>query len=465
MKKSINEIYNWLSNADYENQIESFKLANPNLIELETTPEEAQKSFIYSKQILLNAITYNRLDGLSTLKRNQIIGYLNGIASSLQQLKRYNFSATQVLVKQHATSLINNILHLADIVESSNLSKDIKPEIDYKELSKELLKVQKRYEKLVIEIENVESLKQKNIESNDALLANAQSLNKALQSLDQSIKIANNLRIESEKLQNKITATAQDVESKRITISSTHKLSTDLTKSIESSQVELKKAMESFNTLYEESVTIQKEAFESKLREYDKLTSGIITKNKDLQDKINSLLEGANAGRLYKSFHWRRRQIEKKQWIWIIGIVLINILLVFFTLLIINGSHWLGITALNPEKVDSAFIMKLFLTIPLLFLDWFFIKQYNINKDLIENYAYKSVLSTSLLAYNQMIKENKDDSTSLDFLIKTVEKIYTSPLDSKEYNKEELEIIRKFADKGMDGIIDVAKNAAKLGTK
>jgi hypothetical protein len=465
MKKSLSEIFNWLSNPEYESQIELFKMANPNLVESETTPEEAQNSYLFSKQVLLNANATNRLNELSFLKRNQIIGCLKNIANYLQQLKRYNYSTSSSLVKQHGVGLINNILQLSDIVDESNLSKDIHSETDYTNLTKDLLKIKKRYESLIKDIETVESLKLKSFEINESLTTTAQSLNKSLQNLDQSIKSANNLRLEVEKLYGKITSTAQDVESKRVTISSTYKISNDLTKAIESSESELKKAIESFNKLYEESVTIQKESFESKIKGFEKSTSELVTKNKDLQEKVNKLLEGANAGRLYKSFHWRRRQIEKKLWIWIIGIVLINTLIVVFTLIIINGSNFLGIHALNPEKIDSAFFMKLFLTIPLLFLDWFFIKQYNINKDLIENYAYKSVISTSLLAYNQMIKEHIDDKTSLDFLIKTVDKIYTSPLDSKEYKKEYLEVLKDFSEKGLDGIIDLAKTVVKPTNK
>jgi hypothetical protein len=199
------------------------------------------------------------------------------------------------------------------------------------------------------------------------------------------------------------------------------------------------------------------EFVEGKVSEFSTKTDEIVTKNETLQTKINSLLEGANAGELYKAFNSRKKDIEESlnKWFW--GIVAINIFLVFFTLLIINGSEFLGIKPLSATTMDAAFYLKLFISIPLLFLDWFIIRQYNQRKDLAEKYAFKSVLSLSLLAYNEMMVDHKDNQISLEFISSTVDKIYQSPFDAKNLTKSELEVLNKLAEKGLEKIETVKK--------
>ena len=126
-------------------------------------------------------------------------------------------------------------------------------------------------------------------------------------------------------------------------------------------------------------------------------------------------------------------------------------------MLIINGSSWLGIKPLDTTSMDSAFYLKLFISIPLLFLDWFIIRQYNQRKDLAEKYAFKSVLSLSLLAYNEMMVDHKDNKISLEFISSTVEKIYQSPFDAKDMTKSELAVLNKLAEKGLEKIETVKK--------
>jgi hypothetical protein len=465
MKKTTQDILNWFSNLDYENQLGAFKASNPNYVEFETSIEEVILTFSNLKQKLLIAIEAGKLDDFSFNKRNQILAYLNNIAVQLKQLQRFNFMANQPIARQQSQALINNLFQLSDLVDSSIGPFDVIQNINTKELTKELLNIKNKYEALVKKIVQVEQIFNESINRSQEITNTSKSLVNSVQVLDQALKSTNNLKIEIEKNYNKITQTAQDVEGKRVTISSLFNNAKELTKIIETSDAELRKTILNLEKTNDSSIAKQRDTIQTKLKSFEKETREIIDKNKELQSKVNNLLEGANAGRLYKSFHWRKLQLEKKQWIWIAGIIIINVLIVAFTFLIINGSVGLGIKGLNVEKIDSAFLMKLFLTIPLLFLDWFFLRQYNINKDLIENYAYKSVISTSLLAYNQMIKEHVEDKNALDFLIKTVDKIYSNPLEQKDLNKNELELVKEIAEKGIDKLAEIAKNTTKSFTK
>ena len=266
-----------------------------------------------------------------------------------------------------------------------------------------------------------------------------------------------NLNYQIQKLYNQIQSNAEDIASKKITINSLHKTAKELENIFENANSEVKElsqiSSDKIKTFIDDSTTF----VEEKIELFTKKTNTIVSKNEGLQYKINSLLEGANAGELYKAFNTRKKDIEETLNKWLGGIILINVFLVLFTLLIINGSEYMGIKALNTEQMDTAFYLKLFISIPLLFLDWFIIRQYNQRNDLAEKYAFKSVLSLSLLAYNEMMLDNKENKISLEFISSTVEKIYQSPFDSKDLTKAELGVLNKLAEKGLEKIETVKK--------
>lgn len=275
--------------------------------------------------------------------------------------------------------------------------------------------------------------------------------------LQQNSTTVINLNTRVQRLYDQIKANAEDIESKKVTISSLHKSAKELESIFEKANSDVKDLNTNSSKTVKEFIESKEIFIDEKVSEFLNKTGDIVSKNESLQAKINTLLEGANAGELYKAFNTRKKDIEGTLNMWFWGIVAINFILVLFTLLIINGCEWLGVKALNAGTMDAAFYIKLFISIPLLFLDWFIIKQYNQRKDLSEKYAFKSVLSLSLLAYNEMMIENKDNKISLEFISNTVEKIHQSPFDTKNLTKSELEVLSKLAEKGLEKIETVKK--------
>ena len=299
--------------------------------------------------------------------------------------------------------------------------------------------------------------RKKLIASNNNLLKLLDQLKSSISTTQTESEKIKSLNNQIQNLYNQITANAEDVESKKVTISALHKSAKELEQIFEDANTQVKEINTSSTNSVNEFIQQKTEFVEGKVSEFSTKTGEIVTKNETLQTKINSLLEGANAGELYKAFNSRKKDIEESlnKWFW--GIVAINIFLVLFTLLIINGSEFLGIKPLSATTMDAAFYLKLFISIPLLFLDWFIIRQYNQRKDLAEKYAFKSVLSLSLLAYNEMMVDHKDNQISLEFISNTVDKIYQSPFDAKNLTKSELEVLNKLAEKGLEKIETVKK--------
>jgi len=455
MKPTSTSIQNWINNKSVQEQMEKMFVNNVSFSAHETTIQEIKLEFDFIIEQLNFLIEKNELDKLTFHKRSAINSMFANITSQLQQLSRYNF-----IISSNPTigsNLFSYIMSLRDLIDPILYLIKGKGALDYVNESKELIKIKKRYSKLVSDIEKVEIDKEKVQLSNTELLNNIVELKATTIALQKDSATITNLNNQIQSLYNQVSANAEDIESKKVTISSLHKSAKELELIFENANTEVKELNTSSSKSVNDFIKQKTEFVDGKVLEFSGRTDNIVTKNETLQEKINTLLEGANAGELYKAFNSRKKEIEESlnKWFW--GIIVINVFLVFFTLLIINGSTYLGIKELTTTTMDSAFYLKLFISIPLLFLDWFIIRQYNQRKDLAEKYAFKSVLSLSLLAYNEMMVDHKDNKISLEFISSTVEKIYQSPFDAKNLTKSELEVLNKLAEKGLEKIETVKK--------
>lgn len=455
MKPTTTAIQAWINNPTYKTQMESIFSNSVNFTVYETSIVELKEQFDFCIEQLIFLIEKGELDNLTFHKRNSINTTFKNLTAQLVQAKRYNYNLTSVT--NVGNTIFSYILSLRDQLDTILFYIKGKGVSDYLNESKEFIKIRKKYSKLINDIGQVEAEKDKIIESNKVLLKKITELQTTTSTLQQNSKTISNLNNQIETLYNKIKSNSVDIESKKITISSIHKSAKELEKIFENANSQVKSLGELSSKSIKDFIDVQTKLVNAKNLENINKTDKLITKNESLQDKINTLLEGANAGELYKAFNSRKKDIEITLNKWFLGIIGINLFLVLFTLLIINGSTWLSIKALNPNSMDSAFYLKLFISIPLIFLDWFIIRQYNQRKDLAEKYAFKSVLSLSLLAYNEMMIDNKENQISLEFISNTVEKIYQSPFDSKELTKKELEVLNKLAEKGIDKIDSLKK--------
>jgi hypothetical protein len=455
MKPTTQAIQTWINNPTYKTQMESLFTNSVNFTAHETTIEEANEQFDFIKEQLIFFIEKGELDKLTFHKRNGINSMFINLTGQLNQMARHNYNLANV--PNVGNAIFSYILSLRDQVDAILFLVKGKGVADYLNESKEFIKIRKKYTKLIADIQFVEEEKEKIVQSNIELQKQISDLQTNVTTLQKDSKTVSNLNTQIQTLYNQITANAEDIESKKVTISSLHKSATELEKIFADADSKVKNLNTSSSKSVKEFIDSKTAFVEAKVLEFSGKTDKIVTKNETLQEKINSLLEGANAGELYKAFNSRKKEIEESlnKWFW--GIVSINVFLVFFTLLIINGSESLGINALTATTMDSAFYLKLFISIPLLFLDWFIIRQYNQRKDLEEKYAFKSVLSLSLLAYNEMMIDHKDNKISLEFISSTVDKIYQSPFDAKSLTKSELEVLNKLAEKGLEKIETVKK--------
>ena len=71
----------------------------------------------------------------------------------------------------------------------------------------------------------------------------------------------------------------------------------------------------------------------------------------------------------------------------------------------------------------------------------------------MEKYTFKSLVSISLVHYNELIKQHTDNEETSAFIISAIEKIYSSPFDLPDTKMAAA--INAFAEKGT-GVLEKA---------
>ncbi|MCL4558955.1 MAG: hypothetical protein M1491_10120 [Deltaproteobacteria bacterium] len=112
-------------------------------------------------------------------------------------------------------------------------------------------------------------------------------------------------------------------------------------------------------------------------------------------------------------------------------------------LLAIASIAWPGYVIDTSRSImDTAFYLKLTLTIPLLLAFWFCEAQYGRERRLEEEYAFKANISISLVPFQELISKlvRKEDPKEIDkysaFVIDSVNKVFSSPTE-KIFEKDE----------------------------
>ena len=173
-----------------------------------------------------------------------------------------------------------------------------------------------------------------------------------------------------------------------------------------------KKALEDFNTDAEYKISRITSDFDS------------VSNN---AEEVRKMMGYIADGTLSHSFNKRKEDLSTQitKWFWtsvIISALAIGwVCAVFFWLSADTGSEWADIL-INGIKSS-----------PLFFLLGFSISQYQKERNLMEEYAFRESVAVTLTAYLEQMPE-KEDEDKRKLLISTVEQLYTKPvIANKEY--------------------------------
>jgi hypothetical protein len=165
----------------------------------------------------------------------------------------------------------------------------------------------------------------------------------------------------------------------------------------------------------------QVEAFKnSKTVELDEFQERLEYIEQDIVEKLNK----ATGITLFHAFEKRQEQI-KGHWIWLAIAAGALGLVIWLTSAFVNGNT-------NP---NAAFYIKLTLGLPAVVFAGFALQQYGRERRLKEEYAFKSSISLSLVAYQELVEQavvtlGPDDKAKFaDFLVKSIGVIFDSPTE------------------------------------
>lgn len=168
-----------------------------------------------------------------------------------------------------------------------------------------------------------------------------------------------------------------------------------------------------------------------KLNDLDEL---MIKRRQELIDLIN-LQIGVS---LNHSFDNRKKTIDKKAFSWLVYIW------IFFPLFMAAESYTVYLDFRNVEITGQLFLIilskHLLKIFPFAFFIIYCISQYNKERNLQEQYAFKSAVALTIDSFaNRIIDPVKKD----DILISSIKNVYSSPLSKDKVSKNDMTLVQK----------------------
>lgn len=203
---------------------------------------------------------------------------------------------------------------------------------------------------------------------------------------------------------------------------------------------ELEGLVEEVATLKESTVEQQKLSEEAK-----QTVDALKTKTDEIHNLSLQQLGVISNEKLSNSFDKVKEDLksDNKKWFnWLFGTSIILLLTV------------LGIViwqTMNGDTIfEVSFLVKLALTSPIIFFEFFVNREYSRSKRLIEEYEFKASIARSLEAYKEIIENLFADQPGdeykkkLDFILESIGQLYSSPMRNiKENGSKEDKVDKK----------------------
>lgn len=171
-------------------------------------------------------------------------------------------------------------------------------------------------------------------------------------------------------------------------------------------------------------------------------TEEIVERNKELQSEVKEHLLKAVGASLFSAFEKRKKRIERSKWIWA-GFTIIAIIAQICVIRWI-AEHAGTLPANTSFYQTPSFLLRVSVSIPILFFIGYSIQQYAKEREYEELYGFKSSLSFSLSPYLDLVKELNTDPDQVNdeyrqFVIETIKQIFENPmlLTAEKKSKEQ----------------------------
>lgn len=411
MKPNTQSIIDILENTSFQTNLENLKASNAEYSNQETTILEVYNRMSEIRNLLSDSIENGTFEKLPFVHRN-------AINSQLANVQRYATNAGQIIPQFNA---LENTIHNSRLIELSS------EKINFEQKVKEVNSLRTRYKKLLKDITNSEEIKE--------------TIDEIKTKVEEDAENISTLSEKADELKLKYEQDETNIEEKSTSI-------TESEQEIENRKKEILAFASNIEDNEEKLETI-----------YNKLKNSIESELTDKLIKVNSLIEEAESALelkqtegIAKAYSSRLSKISdsKNKRYWLIGASVF----VFITLLLgflLTGGQ-IKIWKLDLGFADTQNIGFIIGRIVLTFIGIsgavFCANRFVMLRNLEEDYEYKVVLTKSILAFSNKIKEI-DDTKVADYLTQVLNELHQDPLrsrkpDKSSKNEMDLEKIDKF---------------------
>lgn len=154
-------------------------------------------------------------------------------------------------------------------------------------------------------------------------------------------------------------------------------------------------------------------------------TNTLIATLTSLEDQIKEQLQKATGVSLFHSFGTRQGLLKTSAKNWLYTLIILVIVALVLPIYVIS----------TTTAIDTAFFLKLSMSLPLIYAFTFCTLQYSRERKLEEEYAFKSNISISLVPYKELVEKLVDGGRPeekqkyTEFIIDSISKIFTSPTE------------------------------------
>lgn len=411
MKETTNQIKKILNDVGIEDNIRAFIIQHPTQLIFELSLQEILENYLFLKNIVLEEIESGRLDNFSFTLRNNLLSKLQAISQN-----RGNVN--------HVVQHVDLLLH--DLFSSGILSNKI-GKTDFQTERKKLSEQYKKYSDLINNLEE----KSKDL---SFIHDSKKELSELLLTANESNSNLNQILEDAIERDSEIDKTLTNHETKLETI-----------KGIQESIEEKKLSITTFsNNIEEYKNSIEKLSIELKslLMKKEEIDSLIVSANEAL--KLGSTVGISSA---FASQYEKANNGHMKYW-WVVGAIV-------FILCAIGLTIWIVSDVENSDKIAvvTGRIVAVGISIAgAVFCSNQYIKQ----KQIAEDYAYKAVLSKSIVAFTEEIGTSSDnpDQHIGNYLNKVLTEIHKDPLRERRSSRS----TKGFTDKQVEQITEIIKS-------
>jgi len=378
------------SEYTYEGLLEGLQLIITDITSLVNNQEEFIKKTTYSERnVIREYLTYciNNINSPGNL-----FTYIDALKTTLRPLHLRYSRLRMVEFNKEIDALIKKGRDVEVLIEEVNKNKN----------------------EVEVGLANIKSYEKSSEEKLDLIDTRFQVLQKKQIEIETALNKATDISNNIELILNSISNKNQDISNIQVDAKANEKIIATFAKSVQQRESQLQQ-LEAFTNKYKSS-----------LANFTNERSAYIDEAQNLIESAKQALNYKTAEGISAAFSMQYNEANNKRVLtaWVVGAIAFVIAALLLTAWIVSGKY-----IQDPNSISSIVGRVIAVGIAITGAT-FCAKQYVKQKNIIEDYAYKAVLSKSIIAFTEEIKK-RDDAKVAEYLTKVLDEIHRDPLRSR----------------------------------